>query len=170
MTGCHRIPASLYPRETTPWCQCGIRLRRDSGCNQLRPAGSPALSSTTFSGELLLHKSLAQESPAQAPLCFQEHQSKKSISHLTAQTVVLLTNSSHVSPMTPGSSSRPQMTRLTGCSVQKPRLCPCFLSSSHVPDPAETGWDLGPFARVFAMLASGHTSPGAREYEVTIRD
>ena len=175
MTGCHRIPASLYPRETAPWCLSQPRvLSVGSGWEEIPAATNFAqLVLLPYPPPLSLESSSSinhlPKNPQLRPR-FQEHQSKKSISHLTAQTVVLLTNSSHVSPMTPGYSSRPQMTPLTGCSVEKPRLCPCLLSSSHVPDPAETGWDLGTFAGVFAVLAPGHTSPGATEYEVTIRD
>lgn len=153
----------------SPESHCGIRLRRESGCNYifaqlvLLPYPPPlSLESSSSINHL-------PKNPQLRP-CFQEPQSKKSISHSTAQTVVLLTNSSHVSAMTPGSSSQPRTTPVTCCSVQRPRLCPCFLSSSHVPDPIKTGWNPGPFAPMFAMLARGHTSPGATEYEVTIRD
>lgn len=104
MTGCYRSPKScLYPRETIPcgafhspeshslWDQPEKRVRLQL---HLCSAGSPALSSTTFSGEPSSTNHFPKNPPAQALL--QEPQSKKSISHLTAQTAVLLTNSSHV--------------------------------------------------------------------------
>lgn len=144
MTGCYRSPACLYPRETIPWClsqpraHCGISLRRESGCNYI----FAQLVLLPYPPPLSLESSSSinhfPKNPQLRP-CFQEPQSKKSISHLTAQTAVLLTNSSHVSPTTPGSSSRPQTTPLTHCSGQRPRFCPCSLSSSHVADPVETG-------------------------------
>ena len=149
MTGCHRSPASLYPRETTPWCLSQPRVppwdqaeKRVRLQLRLRPAGSPALS-PPLSLESSSSINRLPKNPQLRP-CFQEPQSKKSISHSTAQTVVLLPTFSHVSAVTPGSSSRPQTTPVTRRSVQRPRLCPCFLSSSHVPDAIKTGWNPDP--------------------------